>query len=66
MADSLQADLLATIRAHLAMIGETLDLIRRENVATESEGNPELRSRLGEEVSLATEKMRLIQQVIVG
>ncbi|KAK6227425.1 hypothetical protein QIS74_00980 [Colletotrichum tabaci] len=66
LADSLQADLLNTIRAHLAMIGETLDLIRRENVATESEGNPELRSRLGEEVSLATEKMRLIQQVIVG
>ncbi|TID05081.1 Nuclear GTPase SLIP-GC [Colletotrichum higginsianum] len=66
LADSLQADLLTTIRAHLAMIDETLDLIRRENVATESEGNPELRSRLGEEVSLATEKTRLIQQVIVG
>lgn len=60
----LQADLQTDIQSHLATIGTTLDLIRSENVATESERNPELRHRLEDELSRAREKLGRIRQVM--
>ncbi|WYZ40676.1 hypothetical protein EsH8_IV_001017 [Colletotrichum jinshuiense] len=60
----LQADLQTDIQSHLATIGTTLDLIRSENVATESERNPELRHRLEDELARAREKLGRIRQVM--
>jgi hypothetical protein len=49
---------------HLAAIRATLDLMRDENVATESERDPEFRARLGTEVRSGRDEWRRIHEVI--
>lgn len=66
LADGLQSDLLAIVATHIEVIRMTLDMIRSENVATESEQNPELRRRAGAEIAAARDAIQRIQGVVGG
>lgn len=50
-ADNLQQVLAETVSMHLDGVRATLDLVRQENVAEESERDPEFRSRVAVEVA---------------
>lgn len=63
LADDLQSDVQTAVRTHLDVIRGTLDIIRSENVALESEQDPEFRGRVGAEVGRAKDKVRRIQAV---
>ncbi|KAL0769193.1 hypothetical protein CaCOL14_008501 [Colletotrichum acutatum] len=64
LADNVQIELQAIVRAGLAAITSVLDLIRHDNVATESEENPELRRRLEQEVVTIKERTRRIMDIM--
>lgn len=64
LADNVQTELQAIVRAGLAAITSVLDLIRNDNVATESEENPELRRRLEQEIATIKERMRRIMDIM--
>ncbi|KXH31905.1 hypothetical protein CSIM01_02457 [Colletotrichum simmondsii] len=64
LADDVQTELQAIVRAGLATITSVLDLIRNDNVATESEENPELRHRLEQEIATIKEQMRRIMDIM--
>ena len=53
-----------TIEAHLSVIRGTLDIIRSENVALESERDPEFRRRVEREMSSIRDEIVRIQEVI--
>ncbi|KAK1989740.1 hypothetical protein LX36DRAFT_594126 [Colletotrichum falcatum] len=63
-ADDLQEQLLEILQRHLGAFETTLNLIRDENVATESEENPELRRCLEGEVASAREELGRIEEVM--
>ncbi len=63
LADSLQRDIQATVEAHLEVIRFTLDITRSENVASESEKNPEFRGAVDAEIAVAREAIQRIQEV---
>lgn len=48
--DACQAEIAATIQAYFIDVGEDLDLVREENVARESEQDPEFRELVAETV----------------
>ncbi|KAI3549359.1 hypothetical protein CSPX01_02467 [Colletotrichum filicis] len=64
LADNVQTEQQAIVRTGLAAITSVLDLIRNDNVATESEENPELRRRLEQEVVTIKERMRRIIDIM--
>lgn len=64
LADNVQIELQAIVRAGLAAITSVFDLIRNENIATESEENPELRRRLEQEIVTIKERMRQIMDIM--
>ncbi|UQC76138.1 uncharacterized protein CLUP02_17649 [Colletotrichum lupini] len=66
LADNVQTELQAIVRDGLAAITSVLDLIRNDNVATESEENPELRRRLEQEIATIKERMRRIMDIMDG
>ncbi|GJC81468.1 hypothetical protein ColLi_04306 [Colletotrichum liriopes] len=65
-ADDLQDGLQGLLRKHLRIFGATLDLIRDENVATESEENPELRRCLEVELAWAREQLERMEEVMTS
>lgn len=62
LADELQSNMQATVGVHLRVVKETLDMIRSENVALESERNPEFRSRVAREIQNADAQVQRFQQ----
>ncbi|KAK1975437.1 hypothetical protein LZ30DRAFT_605612 [Colletotrichum cereale] len=65
-ADGLQEGLLGILQRHLDAFETTLNLIRDENVATESEENPELRRCLEAETATAREELGRIEEVMAS
>jgi len=61
-----QTTLREKIASQLDIIWTTLDLIRSENVATESQENPELRDLLATEVAAARDLLRRIEPVLAA
>ncbi|GKT94359.1 tat pathway signal sequence [Colletotrichum tofieldiae] len=66
LAEALQAGLREVIQTHLEVFGVTLDLIRDENVATESEENPELRVCLQREVDAARQQLERMKEIMTS
>lgn len=62
--ESLQSDIQTTVATHLAIIKNTLDIVRNENIALESELEPEFRARVGRMVDVAKGELARIQDVI--
>ncbi|KAK1566032.1 uncharacterized protein LY79DRAFT_529529, partial [Colletotrichum navitas] len=65
-ADGLQEQLLEILQRHLGAFETTLNLIRDENVATESEENPELRRCLEVETATAREELGRIKEIMAA
>ncbi|KAH8664648.1 hypothetical protein BX600DRAFT_464800 [Xylariales sp. PMI_506] len=61
LATELQEKLQATVRSHLDDLKATLDMVRSENVALESEKNPEFRGRVEVCVIASKDKMESIR-----
>lgn len=61
LADSLQSDIEVAVATHLDVIRETLDIVRNENAASESEQDPEFRGRVQAEVQTAQDGVRRLQ-----
>jgi hypothetical protein len=61
---NLDADALALVEEHLDSIDGTLDMVRSENVALESERDPEFRTRVGNEIDDLNEAMDPILAVV--
>lgn len=57
MANSFQVDLRTMIESHCDVIRGTLDIIRSENIALESEKNPEFRAHVEAAVGVAKSEM---------
>lgn len=64
LADDLQTDLVAAVETHLDVVRGTLDIIRSENVASESERDPAFRGRVQMEVGAAKDNMQRILEVV--
>lgn len=61
LATGFQRDIQAKVEEQLGVIAGTLDIIRNENVAEESEREPEFRERVAEWVESATTELQQIQ-----
>lgn len=61
LAESLQCDIEGEIEKHLGHLGETLDIIRSENVLQESEQDLEFRDRVEAQVTVANRGIQQIQ-----
>ena len=64
LATAFQAQVKAAVREHLDVVTGTLDILRSENVALESERDPEFRRRVGSELRRAREVMGRISAVV--
>lgn len=64
LADHVQTELRAIVHYGLTAIVAVLNLIRDENVATESEENPALRRRLEQEITVIKEQMGRIIDIM--
>jgi hypothetical protein len=64
LAETLQSEIQLAVATHLSVITHTLDIIRNENVALESERDPEFRGRVAREVRAALQEMRRLQGVV--
>lgn len=64
LANSLQTDIEQTVRIHLDAVKETLNIIRDENVAMESDRNPEFREAVETQVDAASEQMARVREVV--
>jgi phage-related protein len=64
LAEGLQSDMQATVATHLEIIRSTFDMIRSENVASESEQNPEFRRHVDIEITAAKDAIQRIQEVV--
>jgi hypothetical protein len=64
LVESLGRNIQAAITTHLSVIINTLNIVRNENVALESERDPEFRSRVERGVRSAMDEIRRIQDVI--
>lgn len=62
--DSFQNDIQTAVANHLAVIEVTLDIVRNENIALESEREPEFRARVERMVGVVRGEMRRIQEAI--
>ncbi|WDK22112.1 hypothetical protein CGRA01v4_13402 [Colletotrichum graminicola] len=65
-ADGLQEQLLEMLQRHLDAFETTLNLVRDENVATESEENPGLRRCLEVETATAREELGRIKEIMAA
>jgi len=66
IAQSLQSDIQAVAEAHLSVITNSLNIVRNENVALESERDPEFRSRVAREVRAVRHEICRLQGVIAS
>jgi hypothetical protein len=57
LASQLETDARASVEEHLDSIDGTLDMVRSENVALESERDPVFRARVGDEIDRLNEAM---------
>ncbi|KAK8096503.1 hypothetical protein PG999_012447 [Apiospora kogelbergensis] len=64
VADKLQEDLQNTIELHLENVRVTLDMVRSENVALESERDPEYRARVQVRVEVANEEIKRVHELV--
>jgi hypothetical protein len=64
LAAQLDTDALASVGEHLDAVEDTLDMVRSENVAEESERDPVFRARVADEVEGLTEAMERILAAI--
>lgn len=64
LADELQSDIEAAVETPLDGIRRTLDIIRNENAASESEQDPEFRGRVQAEIGNAKDGIRRVQAAI--
>lgn len=65
LANNFQTDIEAAAETHLDVVQRTLDIVRSENAALESEQDPEFRGRVEAEIAAVKEGIRRIQ-VAVG
>ena len=63
LADEVQVGIQETVELHLGAVSDTLDMIRSENVALESERNPEFRQRVDRATRTALADIRRFQEV---
>jgi hypothetical protein len=66
LAERLQSKMQAAAETHLSVIINTLNIVRNENVALESEGDPEFRGRVEREVREVIHEIRRLQGVIAS
>jgi len=64
LAKDLQSGVEATTATHLFNIKRTLDIIRNENVALESESNPEFNGVVEGEVRVVRDEIHRLQGVV--
>ncbi|KAK8079216.1 hypothetical protein PG994_003023 [Apiospora phragmitis] len=64
IADTLQEDLQRTVELHLESVRVTLDMVRNENVALESEKDPGFRARVQARVELANVEIKRVHELI--
>jgi len=64
LSQELQDDIKTAIAIHLSVIIDTLDIVRNENAAIESEKDPEFRGRVERVVRDFKEKVRSLQGVM--
>jgi hypothetical protein len=64
LANDLQSDIVAAVETHLNVVRGTLDILRSENAALESEHDPEFRGRVEAEIRTAKDNIRRIQAAI--
>jgi hypothetical protein len=64
LADGLQNDIAAAVETHLNVVRGTLDIVRSEHVASESEQDPEFRCRVGAGIEAAKENLQRILTVV--
>jgi hypothetical protein len=62
--EAFESEVLCTIAAHLDAIKETLDMIRSDNVASESEQDPGFRHRVDVQARVVREEISRIQDVV--
>ncbi|KAK4442405.1 hypothetical protein QBC34DRAFT_313226 [Podospora aff. communis PSN243] len=64
LVDALQTDIQSEITESLNVVGRTLDMIRSENVAVESEKDPGFRNRVGAELRAVVGTMARIREEV--
>ena len=64
LTEELQSDIQVAVVTHLSIITNTLDIVRNENIAIESERDPEFRRRVERKVETVKREIRRIQEVI--
>lgn len=65
LVDRLQCDIEGEIEKHLGHLGETLDIMRSNNVLEESEQDPEFRDRVEAQVTVAKHDIQQIKANLV-
>jgi hypothetical protein len=66
LAERLQSNMQTAARTHVSIIINTLNIVRDENVALESEGDPEFRGRVEREVIAVIQEIHRLQGVIAS
>lgn len=61
LANDLQSEIEAAVEEHLGFVRRTLDMVRNDNVALESEQDPAFRGRVGAKIGTAKNNIRRIQ-----
>lgn len=64
LAERLQEDILAANMRHLSVIRNTLNIVRNDNIALESEKNPQFRNLVDGKVKAVLHEIRRIQDVV--
>ena len=64
LVEELEREVKKVALEHLHVIQGTLDIIRNENAASESETDPGFRQRIREEISAARSELDRVQEVI--
>lgn len=64
LSNEFQVDLQNGVKTHLDVIRGTLDILRSENVAQESEQNPEFRSNVEARIDSARDEIKGIQAIV--
>lgn len=64
LANNLQSSIEAAIETHLDIVQRTLDIIKSENVVSESQQDPDFRGHVGAKIKTAREKIRQIQAAV--
>ena len=64
LANDLQRNIEAAVETHLDVVRRTLDIIRSENAASESEQDPEFRFRVEAKIRTAKEDIQRFQVAV--